>query len=421
MYWLFPVFLKVIPEFTNTFFYNVVPLIFICLKKNKLCLLYENVKLKKYLYVAVYCLLISMVWSSLVIVFNNTDDFSYYHVYFLIIKSIYIDVFLLLIVVDVYKGNDLLSAFSFYWCCAISFCVMFTIFSLLNPDFRLMWQSIVGVQERANNLTDISMYITRFSIGGYAGYKETILCSISAIFSYLLIRKGWRIGIFFLIMSIVGNFFYGRIGIVMSAVCIMYLFFRSISVKEVVKQVIMLIGIVVFFTAVFNVIDSPALDAWKEWLRQPIEAFLQGVSMGHFTLGESADNLIHNMYFMPSEESMLFGDGYYTNSNGTYYMHTDAGYMRIMLFMGVMGAGIVYFSYVILIAWLIRIAKIKGDIASVDLGKIFFFLFFCEEYKGDGYYVFFGLVTILVMMNCIFLKENIYHADGKRSNVSVQW
>lgn len=102
-------------------------------------------------------------------------------------------------------------------------------------------------------------------------------------------------------------------------------------------------------------------------------------------------------------------------------MHTDAGYMQIMLFMGVMGAGIVYFSYVILIAWLIRIAKIKGDIASVDLGKIFFFLFFCEEYKGDGYYVFFGLVTILVMMNCIFLKENIYHADSKRSNVSVQW
>lgn len=183
----------------------------------------------------------------------------------------------------------------------------------------------------------------------------------------------------------------------------------------------MMIGIIFVFISLFNLIDNPALDAWKEWLRQPVEAFSQGVSMGYLTFGTSADNLIYNMYFMPSEDSILFGDGRYTNSDGSYYMHTDAGYMRIVLFMGAMGAGMVYLSYVILIAWLMRLAKTSGNIASVDFGKIFFFLFFCEEYKGDAYYVFFGLMSIFVIMNCVSLREIDCHADSKRSDVSLQW
>ncbi|MFW3454681.1 hypothetical protein ACN68H_06960 [Aerococcus viridans] len=51
----------------------------------------------------------------------------------------------------------------------------------------------------------------------------------------------------------------------------------------------------------------------------------------------STEVLFGRMYFPVSASTYIFGDGKYTTSVGTYYMSTDAGYMRNILFFGIIG------------------------------------------------------------------------------------
>ncbi len=51
---------------------------------------------------------------------------------------------------------------------------------------------------------------------------------------------------------------------------------------------------------------------------------------------ESTEHL-KTMYFIPEVKTIIFGDGAYTNADGSYYMKTDSGYMRQILLFGLFG------------------------------------------------------------------------------------
>lgn len=51
----------------------------------------------------------------------------------------------------------------------------------------------------------------------------------------------------------------------------------------------------------------------------------------------STDHLFNDMYFPITLSTFFFGDGLYTGYDGAYYMHTDSGYMRNILYMGIGG------------------------------------------------------------------------------------
>lgn len=94
-----------------------------------------------------------------------------------------------------------------------------------------------------------------------------------------------------------------------------------------------------------------------------------------FTTSSTAT--LSNMYFEVPVSTFFFGDGWYTTASGSYYMGTDAGYMRNILFFGIIGFfcllvyQIQFFSYkqnssrrfvsIILIA-LLLVLHIKGDV-----------------------------------------------------------
>lgn len=52
---------------------------------------------------------------------------------------------------------------------------------------------------------------------------------------------------------------------------------------------------------------------------------------------DSTDVLFNRMYFKIPLKTFFIGDGLYTNSDGSYYMNTDAGYMRNILYFGIIG------------------------------------------------------------------------------------
>jgi hypothetical protein len=59
--------------------------------------------------------------------------------------------------------------------------------------------------------------------------------------------------------------------------------------------------------------------------------------MDNKELTTKSTDVLDNMYFPISYITFIFGDGKYVNSDGSYYMHTDAGYMRNTLYYGFLG------------------------------------------------------------------------------------
>ncbi len=74
-------------------------------------------------------------------------------------------------------------------------------------------------------------------------------------------------------------------------------------------------------------------ETFLPWL---FEFYYSYKETGEFATA-SSDHLINQMYYSLPNETLLFGDGKYSNSDGSYYGHTDAGYMRNVLFYGVGG------------------------------------------------------------------------------------
>lgn len=51
----------------------------------------------------------------------------------------------------------------------------------------------------------------------------------------------------------------------------------------------------------------------------------------------SSSRMFNEMYFEVAPETFIVGDGAYTNKDGSYYRGTDVGYMRNILFFGIVG------------------------------------------------------------------------------------
>ncbi|MFY0699747.1 MAG: hypothetical protein JXR04_02955 [Bermanella sp.] len=91
----------------------------------------------------------------------------------------------------------------------------------------------------------------------------------------------------------------------------------------------------------------------------------------------SSTNLLYDMYFSVSTHTMIFGDGKYVNQDGSYYMGTDSGYMRSILYWGLIGFIPSFISQVLLIFYIFKgyrerliflmfilILNIKGEVLS---------------------------------------------------------
>ena len=76
-------------------------------------------------------------------------------------------------------------------------------------------------------------------------------------------------------------------------------------------------------------------------------------------------------------------------------MHTDAGFMRIILYFGGIGAFFVYASFLSLL--FLAISKLKNEQFALYMCEITLVLFFLAEYKGDPYALFFGVAMVLLL------------------------
>lgn len=400
-YWNFPVYVTFVPDIINQIIYNGGPILYIIFNHKSVKYSLKNCIHSKWFIGISFTFLVTIVWAMVTLVINDSKDYSYFMKFFIVFRRIYVSIFLLLLASSVIPKKDAFVAFCYCWGWSIAFCVIFTCIVLLIPDFRSWYQPFIAYNQQADSLTDIAMYITRFSIGGYAGFGQTIICSFSFSFSLYLIEKQSKVGVLLLLLSLLGNMFYGRFGIILSFFILLFTFVRVLSIKHFLRG-ILVTGLVIFmFYVCLELINNPLLDAWKLWLLQPVEAFFTGLEFGQITLGSSGDKLAYDMYFMPGVDTLLFGDGQYLNDDGSYYMHTDTGYMRGMLYFGVIGLLLLYGIYVFLCLWGIYCS---AEMYKKYMCEVMLLLLFLEEYKGDSYELFFGVIFAIVL-SCYFKYE----------------
>ena len=316
-------------------------------------------------------------WILLIISANNSYDFSYMltflHMFFLIIVGILVFLFFS------YRGT----ADRIVWLMVAAFALQSVIewCAFLIPSFK----EII-------NLTKSDETIIKGQ--GYAGVRANCLAGsdffgLSAAFAvmyviFLSCRNTWfsnnsALKFLLLIFLISGTFFAGRTGYIGFFFMIIYVFYNrneiigkgNLSKVERFSWVI-LIGS--FFTIISTVVFLYNID-------DNVHNLLSFTFQNLFTLLEdgtmktSSMESLNNMYFIIEPITFLVGDGQYVTKDGSYYMSTDVGYMRVILYMGIIG--LLMLLYMQLIIMQLR----KGS--EIKIKKYLFLLLLILHAKGE--------------------------------------
>lgn len=128
----------------------------------------------------------------------------------------------------------------------------------------------------------------------------------------------------------------------------------------------------------------------------------------------ASSNELKGMYFMPSIKTAIIGDGLYVNpyDNTRYYMDTDAGYMRHILFYGLIGC---LFMVSLYAAIFYQMFKFSRGVSNSNVVKLFvlflFFYFFISQIKGD---LFIGAdqpIKLLLVLYVLFYSSKLSNLD----------
>lgn len=136
------------------------------------------------------------------------------------------------------------------------------------------------------------------------------------------------------ILFCISTFFIARTGFIGMFISIVMLLFYSRDIKRLFLLFLkVLFALVLLFFMVLIFIDNETINLFYKFV-MPF-AFEMFVSKGGSFETTSTNTLIHMWHVGLNWDSLLVGTGRYVNSDGSYYMHTDVGYIRNILFGGV--------------------------------------------------------------------------------------
>lgn len=176
---------------------------------------------------------------------------------------------------------------------------------------------------------------------------------------FILFFKAWYVispkypylKFLYLIILIFGAISAARMSLVGLVIGIIYFFVEKIekikhiylSKNKISSSLLGILFSIPIFSLVITIVyqyiknNKSILEIWNSFTNYAFELFEGFFESGNLST-TSTDILFNKMYF-PIKDSWTFliGDGIYTNIDGSYYMHTDAGYMRNILFFGIVG------------------------------------------------------------------------------------
>ena len=219
--------------------------------------------------------------------------------------------------------------------------------------------------------------------------------------------------ILYFILLFIGSFFVGRTAIIGFAISFLYLILYQHKSFFNLKLLMRLIVVSALFSTIVLVClseeyRSVILDKLLPWV---FELFYKYADTGH-AQSNSLDSL-NDMYSIEiTNREWLFGVGKYVNFDGTYYKETDSGFLRQILFWGLMGSAlnlIYMFSFLY-----VPFQRTLGDCLSRNNEILFFVLIvgylFMLHYKGElmGHSRFFLDILLLYFLRNLLSQKHVY-------------
>lgn len=176
-----------------------------------------------------------------------------------------------------------------------------------------------------------------------------------------------------------------------------------------------LLNVLMFIFIAFSIlilllssIDSPVIVKMLSWSSELFVSFFETGSVS-----TESSEAMKDLFFMPDEFTFLIGDGQYLSSLGQYYMSTDIGYLRVLLYGGL--AGSISFYFLFLMLFYILLSSIcKVYTFSFSLPLFFYFIcIFIVNIKGSIFFDGFIVFKFISLLSFHFCREKINHLYNK--------
>lgn len=282
-------------------------------------------------------------WIVAVTIINQTYDFSFVKTWLHVLIQVIIGLF---VYCYLYSKGQTKSICNYI---IIAFILQSAIewLALLSPVFKAFIYSTKteSVRRIANQYSGIR----GLSLAGSSFFGLAIsfgLVYILYLSSYnTLFKKHSFIKFLCFVFLVSGTFFAGRTGLVGLAIALILGLIRVVSgrIKLNMKYVfgiiiILLIGIGSFAIIAHSFRDVNIVFKRIGYLYDYVFEALISLFNGKGLSTSSTSELFSEMYFSMPFKTLVIGDGYYTDPfTGSYYMNTDSGYMRVILYLGLPG------------------------------------------------------------------------------------
>lgn len=297
---------------------------------------------------------------------------------------------------------------------SVAFYILGTTAFILIPPLKSFWQLLI-VDFNEQDFSDILEYVTRFGFAGFSGFGCAFLVTCASVVTcYLFLND--RISLkqckFYSLIFIIGSFYYGRIGFIVSIFTFglfsLYLLFHKRPRLFLFYIFLLAFFIVLGFILYFAI---PDIQPFVDWLLEPIFSYFENGKV------ESAStNQLKNMYknFSPSDKTLLLGDGYWLGLDGNgYYGKTDVGFMRNVLYGGVFYSFLLYSLVAVFLFFLYSKLKQNKAKGSGILIFIMFVQFLLFELKGD--------IAFLFLKNYIPIYLYLSHKNEVKNEMSADF
>lgn len=356
------------------------------------------------------CFCLICIWLTISTCVNGANDFSFFKTWFHVLLQIVIGSLLYAYLesknVGQYIINYLIIAF-----------VMQTIIewlALVSPTVK----AFIYMTKDENTIRIADQYggIRGLSLAGSSFFGLAIAFGLAFILywtsSNTLLNKHpiFKFLLFCFIVS--GTFFAGRVGLIGIVILIIYAIYevvvmgKPINIQKLVKISVVLIALIITVILVAKFTknsDNPIFIKLGYLSDYVFEAF-KSLFNGNGFSTTSTSELFGEMYFSLPLETLVLGDGYYTDPiTGGYYKNTDSGYMRTLLYGGLP-------FMVLLIIFQKKIFDLSGNKKNKIIHVIWLFLFI-TQIKGEVI----GLSLITLNMNILFSISS-FVSDKKQIN-----
>lgn len=354
--------------------------------------------LKYYLLSIVIMALLSIVLPYV----SGTNDYSYFTIRILQIAKESIKLlFLVMLFIRYISPQGDIKLFMRYFVYSTCIYILGTMIIICIPPLRELLLTLNKADANVIRLAHKATYVTRFGWCGFSGFTYTLKCSLAVMmmcfFMYEERYKQFWENCVLLAFCMLGNLFYGRVGIIVSGIFFLILLTGFwLKERKLAYRLLVMIGSGMGAIAVLA-LCSQAARAWLYWAFQ---SFVNLFTTGSMETTSSAS--LEKMYFVPKWKTLLIGDARYMMPKGRYYMGTDVGLLRPILFGGILFQALRYSTLIISL----RQLKADWQFSPTWLVYLSIILFLIFEMKGEVIAPVISIIFALAVL-AAYAKETV--------------